>query len=86
MIHQFLLFQKGANPLQLADFVGVMEHDAVGMNFEVRLAALAEFTGKLGFIHAIDFLHVEDEFIQFEGIVVDLAQLYLPDADVRSVV
>src|SRR2546421_9991240 len=63
-----------------------MEQDAVRMNFEVGQTALAEVAAKLCFVRAVDFLDMQDEFVQLVRVVVDLAQFDLPGADLRSVI
>jgi len=86
MVDEFLLFENRADALQPADFFRVVEQDAVGMNFEMGNATLAQFAAELGFVGPIDFLDVQDELVQFERVVVDFAQFDLPGADVRRVV
>ena len=83
----FCSLSKRADALELAHFVCAVKQDPVGMNFGLAVKIVrASSRRQPRFVGAVEFLHVEDEFIEIERIVVDLAQFDLPRADVRGVV
>src|SRR3981189_957950 len=86
VVHEFLLFEQRADALQPPNLLRIMEQDPVGMNFEMVQAALAQLASELGFVRAVGFLDVQDEFVQFVRVVVNLAQLDLPGAHLWGVV
>ena len=86
MINEFLFFQDCSDTLEFSNFFGVVEKDAVGANVEMIEAALAQFTAELGLVAAIELLHVQDEFVQVERIIVKLSQLDLPRANLLDVI
>jgi len=86
VIDEFLFFEEQADALEPLDFVGGVEKDAIGLDLEAGQAAFAQFAAYLVFIGTIDFLDVEDDFVEFERIVVNFAELNLPGADVRNVI
>ena len=75
-----MFLQKYADALKLTDLIGVIEEDAIGLDFEMAEAALFEFASNLGFVGAVDPLNVQDELIELKWIIVDFAQLDLPGA------
>ena len=86
VVDEFLFLEQASDALQFLDFVGVVENDPVGMDFQVRYATFVKFANQLAFLRAIKLLHVENELVQVVRIVVGLAQFHLPGADVRGVV
>ena len=86
VVNEFLFLQQNADALQPPHFLRVVKQNPVRMNVGVLVAAFAQFAAQLRFVRAVGFLDVEDDFVQFERVVVDLAQFHLPRADVRRVV
>ena len=85
MVHYFLFFEQDAYALEALHFVGGVEQDAIGIEFQMSEAAMAYFPANLGFVRAVDLLHVENDLVDFQGIVVGFSQLNLPGANVRQV-
>src|SRR2546427_6448588 len=56
------------------------------MNLKLGETTLAEVAAELGFVLAVGLLHMKDQFVHLQWIVVDLSQFDLPGADVRGVI
>src|SRR5437879_11571241 len=63
-----------------------MEHYPVRMNLHTSRTTLIEFAGQPPFVGAVYPLDVENEFVEFQRIVVDLPELHLPRPDIRCVI
>src|ERR1043166_5700287 len=82
MIGNLLFLQQLAHALQAANFPCRMKNNAVGGNLEVIDTTLSQLSADGGLFGPIDFLDVQNQFINFERVIVDLSQFNLPGADI----
>jgi hypothetical protein len=83
VVNEPLFLQQDADALQPLHFRGVMKQNPVRVNVGVLVAALAQFAAELRLVRAVGLVDVEDDFVQFERVVVNLAQFHLPRADIN---
>ncbi len=86
MIDDPLLLELGADALLFPQLSGGVKLHAVRVNFEFADEATAKLRGELFVSKIVYFFHVQDQLIDFERVVLALAQFNLPRPDMRVIV
>src|SRR4051794_20876131 len=82
IIDNLLLFKLLAHALQVPQLLRIMKNDPIRPNFRAFHKPVVQLARNPRLVNIARFLHVQDQFIQIQRIVVALANLQLPRPDI----